>query len=116
MMAASRLDLAALAGLLMAAVLPMTSALALTAAKPQAAAATSSPVVRVNHDSWDDEWDRPRYRYYGHHRYYRGEVVDAPFAHVETGRRVVVDAPFAHVYVGRRGHHIVAPFVDLWVP
>jgi hypothetical protein len=28
----------------------------------------------------------------------------------------VVDAPFAHVYSGRRGHHVVAPFVDLWVP
>ena len=47
---------------------------------------------------------------------YRGEVVDAPFSRVETGRHTVVDAPFAHVYSGRLGHHIVAPFVDLWVP
>jgi hypothetical protein len=60
---------------------------------------------------------------YRHHRYDRdyhdydtGAVVDAPYAHVETGDRVVVDAPFAHVYSGRHGQHIVAPFVDLWVP
>jgi hypothetical protein len=60
---------------------------------------------------------------YRHHHYDRdyydydtGEVVDAPYTHVETGDRVVVDAPFAHVYSGRHGQHLVAPFVDLWVP
>lgn len=43
-------------------------------------------------------------------------VVHAPFARVETGRRVVVDAPFAHVYRDRRGRYIRAPFVNIWVP
>jgi hypothetical protein len=61
------------------------------------------------------------YRHHHHDRDYyddydTGEVVDAPYTHVETGDRVVVDAPFAHVYSGRHGQHIVAPFVDLWVP
>lgn len=57
-----------------------------------------------------------------HHRHKRrhgdrhDHVVDAPYAHVETGDRVEVDAPFAHVHVGRHGRHIVAPFVDLWLP
>lgn len=52
-----------------------------------------------------------------HHRRNRhNHVVDAPYAHVETGDRVEVDAPFAHVHVGRHGRHIVAPFVDLWLP
>jgi hypothetical protein len=60
-----------------------------------------------------DYWDGPRYY---RHRYYGRRVVHAPFTRVETGRRTVVDAPFTHVYVGRHGRHIVAPFVDLWVP
>lgn len=71
-----------------------------------------SGVVRV-HDAHDDEddddWDGRR-----HHRGRRH--VDAPYTHVETGRRVVVEAPFASVYVGRRGRHIRAPFVNLWIP
>ena len=59
-----------------------------------------------------------RYHHYDrdYYDYDTGEVVDAPYTHVETGDRVVVDAPFAHVYSGRHGQHIVAPFVDLWVP
>lgn len=70
----------------------------------------SSNLVKVNDDGY-----RWRHRHY-HRRYYRGHVVDAPFAHVESGRRTVVDAPFVHVYSGRHGNHIVAPFVDLWEP
>lgn len=89
----------------------ISSANAMTVAKQTIAA--PSALVKVHHDSWDDEWG---YRHYHHRHYYRDEVVDAPFTHVESGRRVVVDAPFAHVYVGRHGRHIVAPFVDLWVP
>jgi hypothetical protein len=115
MLAPPRLGLPAVAALFMSVTLPITSAGALPASKP-AIAAASSAAIRVHHDSWDDDWDRPHYRYYHHRDYYRGEVVDAPFAHVETGRHVIVDAPFTHVYVGPRGHHIVAPFVDLWVP
>jgi hypothetical protein len=114
MLASPRSGLPTVAGLFMTAILPIASASALPAAKP-ATPATSSAVVRVHHDSWDYDRDRPRYRYH-HRHYYRGEVVDAPFTHVETGRRVIVDAPFTHVYVGPRGRHIVAPFVDLWVP
>ncbi|HXE01743.1 MAG TPA: hypothetical protein VN623_07325 [Hyphomicrobium sp.] len=75
-----------------------------------------SAVVKVQHDSRDDGWYDRHYRRYHHRHYRRGEVVDAPFTRVETGRHTVVDAPFAHVYSGRRGHHVVAPFVDLWVP
>ncbi len=82
----------------------VSSANAVTVAKP-AVAANSSNVVQVY-----DRYDR---RY--HRRYYRGRnVVRAPFTRVESGRRSVVDAPFAHVYSGRRGTHVVAPFVDLW--
>jgi hypothetical protein len=33
---------------------------------------------------------------------------------VESGRGTVVDAPFAHVRSGRHGTHVRAPFVDLW--
>lgn len=51
-------------------------------------------------------------RAHHHHRH----VVHAPFTRVQRGRRVVVDAPFTYVSVGRRGRHIVAPFVDLWLP
>ena len=62
--------------------------------------------------------ERRAYRRHHHryHRYDRGHVVDAPFAHVETGGRTVVDAPFVHVYQGRHGTHVVAPFVDHWEP
>jgi len=71
---------------------------------------TPSGVVKVH--------DERRYYRRHHHRYrhYRGHVVDAPFAHVETGGHTVVDAPFVHVYKGRHGQHVVAPFVDLWEP
>jgi hypothetical protein len=69
-----------------------------------------SNLVKVHDDGY-----RRRHRHY-HRRYYRGHVVDAPFAHVESGRHTVVDAPFVHVYSGRHGNHIVAPFVDLWEP
>jgi hypothetical protein len=73
---------------------------------------TPSTLVKV-HDDGDRYWRR----HHSYHRHsYRGHVVDAPFTHVESGRRTVVDAPFAHVYNGRHGQHIVAPFVDLWVP
>jgi hypothetical protein len=77
-----------------------------------AASVAHSNLVKV-HDDGDRYW-----RHHSYHRHsYRGRVVDAPFAHVESGgRRTVVDAPFAHVYNGRHGQHIVAPFVDLWVP
>jgi hypothetical protein len=72
----------------------------------------SSALVKVHHDSRIDR----HHRRHAHKHYRRGEVVNAPFTRVETGRRVIVDAPFAHVYSGRRGHHVEAPFVDLWVP
>lgn len=77
-----------------------------------AAGQTPSPGVVKVHD------ERRYYRRHHHlyHRYYRGHVVDAPFAHVESGGHTVVDAPFVHVYQGRHGQHIVAPFVDLWEP
>lgn len=42
--------------------------------------------------------------------------VDAPFTHVETGRKVAVEAPFTSVYVGKRGRYVRAPFVSLWIP
>jgi hypothetical protein len=74
-----------------------------------AANGTSSNLVKIRHG------DSRRYRR-DHRRYRRGHVVDAPFAHVESGRHTVVDAPFVHVYKGRHGKHIVAPFVDLWEP
>jgi hypothetical protein len=102
--------------LAMAAVL---AASALTASTPAGAMAiakkyaTASAALKV-HDRGDDDWDGRHYRHYRHGRY--SEVVEAPFTRVETGHRVIVDAPFAHVYVGRHGRHIVAPFVDLWVP
>jgi hypothetical protein len=71
-------------------------------------------VSEVSYRGWGDDYGY-RHRYHGHRRYYGGDVVDAPYTHVEPGR-VVVDAPFTHVYSGPRGRHIVAPFVDLWVP
>lgn len=52
-----------------------------------------------------------------YHRRYRGrEIVDAPYAYVDSGRETIVDAPFTHVYVGRHGRVISAPFVELWLP
>lgn len=76
-----------------------------------AAVSQASPnLVKVHDDGY--RWRRRHY----HRRYYRGHVVDAPFAHVESGRHTVVDAPFVHVYKGRHGKHIVAPFVDIWEP
>jgi hypothetical protein len=83
------------------------------------AAAVPAAIVQV-HQRWvddDDDDDHHARRHYRHHHDDDDdEVVDAPFTHVESGRRVIVDAPFAHVAVGRHGRHIVAPFVDLWVP
>ena len=89
----------------------LSAASAMPAVSPTASVASSN-LVKV-HDDGNRYW-----RHHSYHRhYYRGHVVDAPFAHVESGgRRTVVDAPFAHVYNGRHGQHIVAPFVDLWVP
>ena len=89
-----------------------------------AADAANGHVIKV-HDRWrdDDDDDDREYRRqrHGHQaryydRYNDDDVVEAPFTRVEHGRRVVVDAPFAHVYVGRRGRHIVAPFVNIWIP
>ncbi len=51
-----------------------------------------------------------------HYRRYDERHVDAPFAHVETGRHTVVDAPFTTVYAGRHGRYVRAPFVNLWIP
>jgi len=108
MLALPRIGLPIVAGLLMSAIMPTANASALPVAK----SATSQAIVRVHHDLREDRWNRPRYRHNRRH-HYRVEVVDAPYTHVETGRHVIVDAPFAHVYFGPRGHHIVAPFVDL---
>ena len=75
----------------------------------------TAPAAAIQvHDRWYGDED-----YSGRHyirRHHHDDVVDAPFTHVETGQRVIVDAPFAHVAVGPHGRHIVAPFVDLWVP
>jgi hypothetical protein len=71
--------------------------------------AGASGIVKVRDYRYHDRHHRHSYR-----RHYRGHIVDAPFAHVESGRHTVVDAPFVHVYSGRHGRHIVAPFVDLW--
>ena len=94
--------------------LAASGGLTVTKAAPGAGTATthqaSSDLVQEHDDGY--RWRHRRY----HHRYHRGPVVDAPFAHVESGRRTVVDAPFVHVYNGRRGTHVVAPFVDLWEP
>lgn len=105
---------------------PVTAAVAsaLIASAPDARSATiakhtispaTSAIIKV-HDSWDDDWDGRPGQHYHHHHYYPDTIVDAPFTHVETGRHVIVDAPFTHVYVGPYGRHIVAPFVDIWVP
>ena len=84
---------------------------ALPGATVAAGQTQSSGVVRVH-----DERRYYRRHHHRYHRHYRGHVVDAPFAHVESGGHTVVDAPFVHVYHGRHGKHIVAPFVDLWEP
>ena len=76
---------------------------------------TPAAVIKV-HDRWADDDEDHDYRSRRRHRHHNDEVVDAPFTHVESGHRVIVDAPFAHVAVGRYGRHVVAPFVDLWVP
>jgi hypothetical protein len=81
-----------------AAALILMASAGLTAAKAAPGAGTaavnqaSSDLVTVHDDGY-----RWRHRHY-HRRYYRGHVVDAPFAHVESGRRTIVDAPFVHVY------------------
>lgn len=84
---------------------------ALPAGDVVTAGQTPSGIVKVHDDRRYD--GRHHHRY---HRYPRGHVVDAPFAHVESGGHTVVDAPFVHVYNGRHGQHVVAPFVDLWEP
>ena len=76
---------------------------------------TPTAVVKVS-DRWADDDEDRDHRWHRHHRHHYDEVVDAPFTHVQSGHRVIVDAPFAHVAVGRYGRHVVAPFVDLWVP
>ena len=74
-------------------------------------ASAASDVVRVH----------SRNTRHAHRR--RHHIVEAPFTRVETSRhryhrnrRAVVDAPFAHVMTDRHGRHVIAPFVDLWVP
>ncbi|MFM9848151.1 MAG: hypothetical protein ACKVP3_13440 [Hyphomicrobiaceae bacterium] len=65
----------------------------------------SSAVVQV---SSGDKADADRRRT-------RDVRVDAPYAHVEAGRRVRVDAPFADVDVNtdRRRVRVQAPFADV---
>jgi hypothetical protein len=81
-----------------------------------------SAIVAKVHDRWhedDDAWHEHRRR-----RHYVPDYTDYDDnsdAYYSTYRRhyrrpVVVDAPFAHVDVGRHGRHIVAPFVDIWIP
>ncbi len=105
--------------------MPATIAQALPAAGFDLSAAGGNGHVIKVHDRWrdddddDDDDDVREYRRHRHSRdYYRDQddVVEAPFTRVEHGRRVVVDAPFTHVTVGRRGRHIVAPFVNIWIP
>ena len=60
----------------------------------------TAPAAAIQvHDRWygDEDYSGRHYRRRHHHD-------------------DVVDAPFAHVAVGPHGRHIVAPFVDLWVP
>ena len=80
-----------------------------------AKAAAAHPAIILAHDSWrdGDDW---RERRRARRDDTRDEIVDAPFTHVENGRRVIVDAPFALVTVDRNGRHVVAPFVNLWIP
>jgi hypothetical protein len=88
-----------------------TAANALTRAVMNAG--ISAAVVKVHEDWRDANGVRVGRR---DHRRHDANVVEAPFADVETGDRTVVDAPFTHVYVGRYGRHVVAPFVNLWIP
>lgn len=109
---------AAFAGILAVSLASSSPAQALTSLRSPAASHTEKSVVVKVHGSWRDDDDEDHdedYREY-RHRHHRDAVVDAPFARVETGRRVVVDAPFAHVSVHRNGRHIVAPFVNIWIP
>ena len=76
----------------------------------QAAARQDSAVTKVHRRSYRHH----HHSYRHHHR--RTRVVEAPFAYVESGRRVLVEAPFTTVYVGRRGRYVRAPFVNLWIP
>jgi hypothetical protein len=115
MMRFPRRALATVAALAAGTIASVASADAAPVTNP-ATTPTPSAVVKVDHDSPNNGWDRRHYRRYHHRHYHRDGIVDAPFTRVETGRRVIVDAPFAHVYSGRHGHHVVAPFVDLWVP
>lgn len=115
MTAISRLALAAIVALASLAAASIGDAGAMQISK-RAVASPSPARLKVHHDSWNDDWDHEHHRPYHHRHRHPDAVVDAPFAHVETGRHTVVDAPFTHVYVGRHGRHIVAPFVDLWIP
>jgi hypothetical protein len=92
-----------------ASLMAVSAANAMPVAKP-AAAGVSSNLVKVH-----DRYDRDDYhRHHGRHYRDRDEVVHAPLARVESGRRTIVDAPFVHVYSGRHGTHVVAPFVNYW--
>lgn len=114
---------------------PTAGAGAATFAKPAFGAHSLAHVVNHRHRGygygyayggrgWRDDGYYPSYRW--HRSYYRGyrgyddgyypdAVYDRGYGY-GYGRGVVVDAPFAHVYVGPYGRHIVAPFVNLWVP
>ena len=99
--------------------LATSSATAAPAGLSAAKSDTGAGITKVHGEDWhdDDDWEDDDYEYRRqHHRHHGRRHIDAPYAHVETGRHVVVDAPFAHVYVGRHGRRIVAPFVDIWVP
>lgn len=94
-------------------------------------APAKSMAVQVNgrhyrYEEWDDDdfddddrfvysqryYPRARRYHVDVHRYDDDEAID----HHVARREVILDAPFTHVYVGRHGHHIVAPFVDIWLP
>jgi len=98
------------AALVLTASAELTIANAAPGAVTAAVNRSTSNLVKVRDDGY--YW---RDRHY-HRRHYRGRVVDAPFAHVESGQRTIVDAPFVHVHKGRHGTRVVAPFVDLWEP
>lgn len=101
-----------------AALLPVLAAVpagALSSVHPAAVSNVTTPAIIKVHDRWNDDGDYS-WRHHRSHHQHRRDIVDAPFTRVETGRRVIVDAPFAHVAVNRRGRHVVAPFVDLWLP
>lgn len=118
----SKTKFLALIAALVAAVLSVTPASALSAPKRQAlASASSDGVIKVhskNVHSKRHYHKRHHKHAYKHHRRHR--IVEAPFTRVETRHRyrrdVLVDAPFAFVAVNRHGRYVRAPFVDLWVP